>query len=173
MSVLGESEGKYMPNWCEGMLKIRGKQENVFNLLADNLQVWKRIIVKEPKIDIREELDREAIEINREDGTIYVNDTAHIKGTRRNFVEPNDINVWKRKDGNACVAVEFKSAWGVESEPYVELSKAYNVDIKIEAFEKGMEFSRYILIENGNLKEDREDKYDDYVWDCVMPNLGG
>lgn len=26
-----------MPNWCEGMLKIRGKQEDVFNLLADNL----------------------------------------------------------------------------------------------------------------------------------------
>ena len=36
-----------------------------------------------------------------------------------------------------------------------------------------MEFSRYILIENGNLKEDKETKYDDYVWECVMPNLGG
>lgn len=36
-----------------------------------------------------------------------------------------------------------------------------------------MEFSRYILIENGNLKEDKETEYDDYVWECVMPNLGG
>ena len=69
--------------------------------------------------------------------------------------------------------MEFKAAWDVESEPYIELSKAYNVDIKIEAFERGMEFSRYILIENGNLKEDKETKYDDYVWECVMPNLGG
>lgn len=162
-----------MPNWCEGMLKIRGKQENVFNLLVDNLQVWKTIFLKEPEFDVREELDKEAIKIDREDRTIYVEKTAHIKGTRRNFVEPDDINVWEGKDGNACIAVEFKAAWDVESEPYVELSKKYNVDIKIEAFESGMEFSRYILIESGELKEDKEITYDDYVWDCVMPNLGG
>lgn len=82
-----------MPNWCEGMLKIRGKQEDVFNLLADNLQVWETVIIRKPKFDMREELDKEAIEIDREDGTIYVKKTAYIKGTRRNFVEPNDINV--------------------------------------------------------------------------------
>lgn len=122
---------------------------------------------------MREELDKEAIKIDRKDEAIYVEKTAYIKGTRRNFVEPNDIIVYKRKDGNACIAVEFKAAWDVESEPYIELSKAYNVDIKIEAFERGMEFSRYILIENGNLKEDKETGYDDYVWECVMPNLGG
>lgn len=162
-----------MPNWCEGMLKIRGKQEDVFNLLADNLQIWKTVIVKEPKFDMRKEFDEEAIEIDRKDEIIRVKKTAYIKGTCRNFVEPNDINVWKREDGNACVAVEFKAAWDVESEPYIELSKAYNVDIKIEAFERGMEFSRYILIENGNIKENKETQYVDYVWECVMPNLGG
>ena len=162
-----------MPNWCEGMLKIRGKQEDVFNLLADNLQVWKTIIIKEPKLYMREEIDKEAIVVDKEGESIWVKKTAYIKGTRRNFVEPNNINVWKGKDGNACIAVEFKAAWDVESEPYIKLSKAYNVDIKIEAFERGMEFSRYILIENGNLKEDKETKYDDYVWECVMPNLGG
>lgn len=162
-----------MPNWCKGMLKIRGKQEDVFNLLADNLQVWETVIIREPKFDARKELDKEAIKIDRENETIYVEKTAYIKGTHRNFVEPNDIIVYKGKDGNACIAVEFRAAWDVESEPYIELSKAYNVDIKIEAFERGMEFSRYILIENGNLKKDKETVYDDYVWECVMPNLGG
>lgn len=162
-----------MPNWCEGMLKIRGKQEDVFNLLADNLQVWKTIIIKEPKLNMREEIDKEAIVVDKEGESIWVEKTAYIKGTRRNFVEPNEIDVWKGKDGNACIAVEFKAAWDVESEPYIKLSKAYNVDIKIEAFERGMEFSRYILIENGNLKEDKKTEYDDYVGECVMPNLGG
>ena len=47
-----------MPNWCEGMLKIRGKQEDVFNLIADNLQVWKLVIIREPKFDMREELEK-------------------------------------------------------------------------------------------------------------------
>ena len=162
-----------MPNWCEGILKIRGKQKNVFNLLVDNLQVWKTVFVKEPNFDVREELDKEAIKIDIEAGTIHVKKAAYIKGTRRNFVEPNDISVWEGKDGNTCIAVEFKAAWDVESEPYVRLSKTYNVDIKIESFERGMEFSRYILIESGELQEDKEITYDDYVWDCAMPNLGG
>lgn len=104
-----------MPNWCEGMLKIRGKQEDVFNLLADNLQVWNTVIVNEPRFDMRYELDEEAIEIDREDGIILVEKTAHIKGTHRNFVEPNDINVWKKEDGGSCVAIDFKAAWNVES----------------------------------------------------------
>lgn len=155
-----------MPNWCEGMLKIRGKQEDVFNLLTENLLVW------EFKFGGRESVDENAIEINRQDFEIRVQKTAHINGTCRNFVEPNDINVWKGEDGNACIAIEFKGAWSIKSEPYVKLAKEYNVDIKIEAFERGMEFSQYILIENGELKEDKEIKYDDYVWDCVMPNLG-
>ena len=33
-----------MPNWCEGMLKIRGKQEDVFCLLINNLSVWKTVL---------------------------------------------------------------------------------------------------------------------------------
>ena len=66
------------------------------------------------------------------------------------------------------LSIEF-----VFSSKYIDLSKQYNVDIKIEAFEHGMEFSRYILIEKGELKEDKKIEYEDYVWDCVMPNLGG
>lgn len=57
-----------MPNWCEGMLKIRGKQEKVLDLLAENLQVWKKTIINERMFDIREEIDKEAIKINREEG---------------------------------------------------------------------------------------------------------
>lgn len=162
-----------MPNWCEGMLKIRGKQEKVLDLLAENLQVWKRNIVNEPKFDIREEIDKEAIKINREDGCVYVGKLAYIKGTHRNFVEPNDIGVNEDKNGNTCIAIEMKGAWDILSDSYIDLSKQYNVDIKIEAFEQGMKFSRYILIEKGELKEDKKIEYDDYVWDCVMPNLGG
>ena len=161
-----------MPNWCEGILKIRGKQENVFKLLVENLQVWETVIAKEP-FELKEVLNKEAIDINNEDFEIWLKKTAYIKGTRRNFTEEDIINVWERKDGTACVAFHIKGAWNIESNPYIELAKKYNVDIKIEAFEKGMEFSRFILIENGELKEDKKIEYADYVWDCVMPNLGG
>jgi hypothetical protein len=162
-----------MPNWCEGMLKIRGKQEDVFCLLINNLSVWKTVLQKEPSISIVEIPDEDGIKIDVKNKTIHVNNLAYIKGTCKNFVEPNDIEVYKGVDGNSCVALEFKGAWVINSEPYVNLSRKYNVDIKIEAFERGMEFSQFILIEKGELKEDKDIKYDNYVWDCVMPNLGG
>ena len=143
-----------MPNWCEGMLKIRGKQEDVFCLLINNLSVWKTVLQKEPSISIVEIPDEDGIKIDVKNKTIHVNNLAYI-------------------NGNSCVALEFKGAWVINSEPYVNLSRKYNVDIKIEAFERGMEFSQFILIEKGELKEDKDIKYDNYVWDCVMPNLGG
>ena len=135
-----------MPNWCEGMLKIRGKQEDVFCLLINNLSVWKTVLQKEPSISIVEIPDEDGIKIDVKNKTIHVNNLAYIKGTCRNFVEPNDIEVYKGVDGNSCVALEFKGAWTINSEPYVNLSRKYNVDIKIEAFERGMEFSQFILI---------------------------
>lgn len=161
-----------MPNWCTGILKIKGKQQDVFNLLVENLEVWKTIITKKP-FEMREELDTESIEINKEDFEIWLKQTAYIKGTHRNFVETDYINAQGNKDGNSCVAIEIRGAWNIESRPYVELAKKYNVDIKIEAFECGCQFSRFILIENGELIEDKDIEYDNYVWDCVMPNLGG
>lgn len=162
-----------MPNWCEGILKIRGNHENVFNLLVENLQVWTTIFPRELHLDVYDELDTEAIKIDAEYNEIILKKEAHIKGTYRNFATSDYINVCKRKDGSSCVAVEFKAAWDVEPEPYIELSKNYNVDIKVEAFERGLEFSRYILIKDGRLEENKKIEYEDYIWDCVMPLLGG
>ena len=82
-----------MPNWCEGMLKIRGKQEDVFCLLINNLSVWKTVLQKEPSISIVEIPDEDGIKIDVKNKTIHVNNLAYIKGTCRNFVEPNDIEV--------------------------------------------------------------------------------
>lgn len=154
-----------MPNWSEGTLKVRGKYENVVKFFKENLQIVN--ILGE---DIENGL---TIKDYRDSVELILENTGYIKGTRRNFTENDYFSIYEREDGTACVAIHVKGAWGIESEPYVKLSKDYEVDIKIEAFERGMEFSQYILIEKGNLIEDKEITYDDYIWECVNPNMGG
>lgn len=141
-----------MPNWSEGILKVRGNYENVIKFFKENLETI-------------EEYD-DSVEMT-------LKKTAYIKGTHRNFTESDYISIYRRKDNTACVPIHIKGAWYIDPDPYVKMSKDYDVDIKIESFERGMEFSQYILIEKGQLIENKEIKYDDYKWECVNPLIGG
>lgn len=51
--------------------------------------------------------------------------------------------------------------------------KQYNVDMRIHAFERGMQFNQIIEIIDGKITKDEEVEFDDYDWDCICPNLGG
>lgn len=161
-----------MANWCEGLIKLKGKQADIFNFLVNEIRVYKTVVDK-PYSYFKYVLDDSAISIDKIYSTIIISKTAHIEGTERNFLEPNNIYIDADTNGNACIALEFRAAWRVESNPYIDFSKKYHIDIKIDTFEKGMEFSQHILIENGQLISDEEKQYNNYVWDCVMPNLGG
>ncbi|MGR5995465.1 hypothetical protein ACT7C9_25025 [Bacillus cereus] len=57
--------------------------------------------------------------------------------------------------------------------PLATLSKEYNVDIKIYAFEKGMEFNQDVEIHKGEIIKNVEIEFDNYMWECINPNMGG
>ena len=154
-----------MPNWSEGVLKVRGKYENVIKFFKENLHT-----VDFFGMDVESAL---TIEYYDDSVGMSLKKTAHIKGTHRNFTESDYISICRREDNTACVAIHIKGAWAIDSKPYVEMSNNYDVDIKIESFERGMEFSQYILIEKGQLIEDKQIEYDDYEWECVNPLIGG
>ena len=71
-----------------------------------------------------------------------------------------------------CFA-EMKAAWDIEAKPLAELSKEYNIDMKIYAYERGMEFNRDIEIIAGEIIRDNVIEFDDYLWECDCPTLGG
>lgn len=164
-----------MPNWCEGSLKIRGKFEDLKKLCKEEFAVYSIKITRER---VFTELDKNATKImcgdkeGAEEFWMQFDREAHINGTRRNFVTSSDIVFFNNGDKSVCV-VEFKAAWGIDSAPYLELAKKYNVDIRLYGFERGMEFNQEVIIENGEIIKDEEIKFDDYDWECVMPHLGG
>lgn len=155
-----------MPNWCKGTLKIRGNIKNVERWCKENINIYKRSRTEDgiyvPLIDIDN-----PIKIN-----IDVPNDAYIEGTKRNFVEPDSYYNLVHDDTTILV-LNVRAAWFFESEPYITMSRDYGIDFRFYGFECGMEFNQEIIIENGELVADNEITYDDYLWECPFPLMGG
>lgn len=162
-----------MPNWCEGNMRLRGKPEHIVAFLKNEIVCCARTPdlkgISEHKVRC-EYIDEEC--------TIYKPDEIgargwfYIAGTKRHFIEREWI--YCAVDGVYPVCIDgFKAAWVIDPEPYIEKSKRYGIDIKIVGFEKGMGFMQTVEIVNGVLIRNEEKKFDDWIWDCPMPNMGG
>ena len=156
-----------MPNWCEGTLKVRGTIKDLKNFVLNGLLPVKPIgATKEP------------LSLDGEDETsLYISsvpDTLYIKGTRRAFCEPDYIEVYSNEPNDKKIlTMPFKQAWAILSDNLLEVCKEFNIDMKIQGFERGMRFSQIVEIVDGEIIQDEEIKYDDWEWDCPCPDMGG
>lgn len=137
-----------MPNWCKGSLKVRGTKASLKTFILEGLH---------PVGFLGEE--REKLSLN-EYGDIYSEETCWIENTRRGFVEGVEV-------------FDSKFAWGINASELLETCIKYHVDMKIHAFEMGMEFNQVIEIIDGKIVKDEELHFKDYQWDCICPKLGG
>lgn len=156
-----------MPNWCEGTIKVRGTIKDLKNFVLNGLLPVNLIgRMKEP------------LSLEGESETSFyisdITDALYIKGTRRAFCEPAYIDACVGKpDDKAIITMPFKEAWAILSDNLLKVCKEFNVDIKIQGFERGMRFSQIVEIVNGEIVQDEEIKYDDWEWDCPCPDMGG
>lgn len=97
-----------------------------------------------------------------------------IKGTYRGFVVDSHVYFDDLKDEDTTtIGLDTEFAWGISAEELLNSCKQYNVDMRIHAFERGMQFNQIIEIIDGKITKDEEVEFDDYDWDCICPNLGG
>ena len=176
-----------MPNWCEGVLKIRGTKPKIAKYLQENLTPvdW---FGNEYKAEV--EYDEDSITVNITDKIISEKTPAenlpakpkpfgfHIKRTRRAFIEADQIHidVWEDDDDQEIVVTieNFKQAWGIRADNFVEGAKKAGVDLHIFGFEMGMRFTQEVEISKGNIIKDIcNDKFINYEWDVPFSNLGG
>ena len=150
-----------MPNWCEGTLKVRGKVKDLKRFVLEGLRpVGYMGEIKEP------------LALN-EYGDVYSKETYHIENTYRGFVEGIDIYFSDMDREKEIICLDTKFAWGIDAEQLREICIKYNVDMRIYAFERGMEFNQDIEIVDGVIKSDRKIEFKNYEWECVMPTMGG
>jgi hypothetical protein len=149
-----------MPNWCSGALKVRGEKEDVKRFLLEGIvPVGYLGGTKEP-------------EVSEDEYSLTLKTDLrgfHIKGTHRCFIEGSTIE-W---ENDSLLILDVECAWDVDVDGLAEVSKQYNLDFKIYAFERGMQFNRDIEIHKGNVIKNEEIVFEDYEWECIDPRIGG
>jgi hypothetical protein len=94
----------------------------------------------------------------------------HVKGSRRNFIESSVIEWWF---DDRILMLNLSGAWTIDVNALAELSQEYQLDFKIYAFEKGMEFNIDFEVHKGKVVKYEEITFDDYQWECIDPTIGG
>lgn len=154
-----------MPNWCEGTLKVRGKTKDLKKFILEGLKPVG--FLGEMLEPLKPDADNEGyFEISSKE-------TVHIENTYRGFVD----DLYAYLDGDEedidIICLESRFAWGITATELQETCIKYHVDMKIYAFERGMEFNRDIEIVDGQIIKDEHIEFDDYRWECICPNIGG
>ncbi len=101
--------------------------------------------------------------------------SIYIKNTQRYFLKPDFeyIGTYNIDEEEQIIVIHFKAAWSIDAEKLSEISKKYNIDFKIYAFEMGAEFNQDIEIIKGKIIKNEEITFIDYAWECIDPMIGG
>ena len=171
-----------MPNWCEGSLKLRSKnKENIIKFIkesfidchyGDNVDA----LIEKPGIETG------AVEIDiYDDESVLITldvDKSHwiwLKDCGRSFIE-TDKHTWydilARYDNYIC-SFDFKTAWSIDPNDWINISRKYNMDIRLYGIEKGMEFTQEVEIIDGKVMYNNVKNYSDWEWECPFPKMGG
>ena len=175
-----------MPNWCEGVLKIRGTKPKIAKYLQENLE----------PVDWWGNEYKTKVENNEDGLTVSITDEItvekkpleelavkpkpsdfYIRGTHRAFIESDQINIefWTDDDDQEIVVTleNFKQAWRIKADNFVEGAKEASVDLHIFGFEMGMKFTQEVEIVDGEITINEKTTYNDYSWEVPFDNLGG
>lgn len=149
-----------MPNWCEGSLKLRGKYTDI-----------KRFFLEEISCSFRDDY----ISLEEDDGWMYVvikDNTTWVEGTQRAFIN-GEATFFQNNKNHFCCVVNVRQAWDFVPDDWVNVSKKFNLDIRLYGIECGARFCHEIEIIDGKVTLNAETKYNDWEWECPFPNMGG
>lgn len=157
-----------MPNWIEGTLKLRGEPEQIKQFFREGVKASQLFDEDDPESMVKEE------KLKCGDSYFEFSNEPWVIGTRRAFITEK-YSAWVSGEADyVVVPVSIKQAWGFITENWQEIAKKYKLDIRLQGFECGMRFAQDIIIKSdGTVEKDEEIKYDDWDWECPMPNLGG
>ena len=161
-----------MPNWVEGKLKIRGDKKDIATFFKEEMRE-----VEYQNVPVTNSIK---IDIDK-DGEFVIEkiDFTHrfkLKNARHYITESSIDRFYsccKSVNGKDVLVVGFEAAWLIDAEYFAEMSKKYDIDFKIYAFEQGKEFNQNIEVVKGEIIKDEVIEFDDYVWECIDPTIGG
>lgn len=152
-----------MANWCEGWVKFRGPKENLINFIQSEFNGANPVF------------NEEYNELTPNIPAKYI----FLPSLRRAYVdndaveEANDC-VCLNEDGIGVFTVKINHAWSVTGQGYPEFVAKYKLDVRGKCYERGMEFAEeFEYKSNGVQTLYKVHEFEDYIWECECPTLGG
>ena len=142
-----------MPNWLQGNFRARGPKENIIRFISEGLEP-SSLLGQDDEIDMElKEYDEDYITVrwtrNRGNEKDYP-EWIYISGTERHFLQPNDFGEFDIHQTDSktdfIMVVSFKADWGIKIDQMREIAKKYEIDIRINGYELGMEFEQIIEV---------------------------
>lgn len=142
-----------MPNWCSGILKIKGEKKKIVRFLKESLQM----LPNYSKYDFDEEED------------LCVDRPFYLNPTRRGFIDNIEayFDIFEQ-DEKMTIKLKYRQAWNIETKELLLLCQKYNIDMRIYATEPGMCFDLDILIKNGEIIKDNTLKFSDHIFESPI-----
>lgn len=177
-----------MPNWCSGNIRFRGKLEDIYQMLENELkycydgndgtthEINCSLIPRAKDPWLIEVVAPEVSELKETErcGWWYFNETRRAFPTEHQTIE---VQMWDRSEQDEDIYIaymdDFRQAWGIFAEDFVRYSKEYNLDIHIFGWECGMCFSQEVEIINGEIVKNESQDYEEWGWDSPLPIWGG
>lgn len=163
-----------MPNWAEGVLKVRGTKEKILEFLKNGIAYCDFLPEIKDGAFVEKVVPRDR-PFREDEYEIVVENTDDlwIKGTRRMFINSDTVEGYWDDTEKEIICIDVKQAWGISAENLKELSKTYGLDFRIFATECGMEFCQLVEVINGEITKDDEITFDDFKWEAPDNRIGG
>ena len=162
-----------MPNWCQGVLKVRGKKKDLLNFIKNGIEeaVYQNGEIVSKSIDLKVDKFGD-IHFNLDKKDIYVKDT------RRMFIVDDFEWCWNDNseedlEETYIQCLDIRQAWAFSPENFLRVAEKYDIDMRAQGFECGCTFSQIIEIVDKKITKNEEITYDDYNWEVYDPRLGG
>lgn len=164
-----------MSNWLEGVVKFRGKYNDIKKFLEEELIEVDMDFTQDPPVSIisnnvttDEYGDIQGISVSN----------TWFKTFRRAYIDEMwSCSIYEdddNSDSDKIFCANVKSAWDLTIDEVLEVANLYHIDVKGHMFECGMCFERDFEVDrNGSIIKDDTIKHDDYEWDSINPLIGG
>ena len=162
-----------MPNWVEGVVKFRGKYNDIKKFLEEELIEVDIDFIQDPPQSITS--NQVTIDEYGDIQGISASNTW-FKIFRRAYINEMWSYSIYENDGSSdkIFCANVKSAWNLSIDEVLEVANLYHIDIKGYMFESGMYFERDFEVDrNGNIIKDDTIKHNNYTWDSINPLIGG
>lgn len=161
-----------MTNLCEGTLKIRGAKEDICKFIENELVLYNNPYNLDERLHFQKTTETSYIICYQ----IYGDDIQYVNfnDSLTYYIREQHVTINNNNDGvNWRTNVTLVGRGNTKAEYLAELSKQYNLDFKIYAFERGCEFNRDIEVHKGEIIKDEVINFEDYDWECICPTIGG